>query len=304
MSNTGIKNLPASIHQRLLNKARERNRPFNELLQYYAMERFLYRLSESDHKKEFFLKGAVLLTTWGGEGFRATADIDLLGTTSNQVEDIVDTMKAVGLQSVEPDGLLFDPHSFEGMRIAEDARYQGVRVKFRGNLGKAIILMQVDVGFGDVISPSPQKVDYPSILDLPQPRILGYSKESVIAEKFEAMVTLGALNSRMKDFYDVWRLSRQFPFDGSVLSVAIEKTFSRRGTEIQATPFALSADFSRTPGKQAQWAAFRKTSQLEDAPPDLSNVSRHLAFFFGPIADHLSVERAFHGLWEPPGPWE
>lgn len=137
MSNTGIKNLPASIHQRLLNKARERNRPFNELLQYYAMERFLNRLSESDHKREFFLKGAVLLTTWGGEAFRTTTDIDLLGITSNQVEDIVETMKAVGLQSVEPDGLLFDPHSFEGMRIAEDARYEGVRVKFRGNLGTA-----------------------------------------------------------------------------------------------------------------------------------------------------------------------
>jgi len=206
----------ASVRQRLLNIARDKDRPFNEVLQYFAMERFLYRLGKSDHGRKFILKGALMLVAWEAPLARSTKDIDLLGRMKNTIEDVVDPIKAACSLEVipDPDGLLFDVKSVVGQRIAEEADYEGVRVRFRGNLGNARITMQVDVGFGDVIVPGPDEVDYPTLLDLPAPRLLGYSRESAIAEKFEAMVKRGILNSRMKDFFDIWLLSRQFEFNG------------------------------------------------------------------------------------------
>ncbi len=198
----------ASVRQRLLNIARDNSRPFSEVLQYFAMERFLYRLGKSGHGRNFILKDALMLVAWEAPLARSTKDIDLLGRMNNTIEDVVDAIKAACSLEVIPDGLLFDVKSVVGQRIAEEADYEGVRVRFRGNLGNARITMQVDVGFGDVIVPRPAEVDYPTLLDLPAPRLLGYSRESAIAEKFEAMVKLGTLNSRMEDFFDIWLLSR------------------------------------------------------------------------------------------------
>jgi len=201
------RDIAASVRQRLLNHARETGRPFNELLQYFAMERFLYRLSKSPYVDNFVLKGALMLTVWEAPLSRPTMDIDLLGLIDNSIEDIVAVTKNICTQEVEPDGITFEPSGIEGERITEDADYGGVRVRFRGSLGTAHITMQLDIGFGDMVIPAADSLEYPTILDLPAPKLRGYTKESTIAEKFEAMVKLGILNSRMKDFFDIWLLS-------------------------------------------------------------------------------------------------
>ena len=199
------KNIAASVHQRLRNKARETGRPFNELLQYFAMERFLYRLSKSPYAVNFVLKGALMLTVWEAPISRPTMDIDLLGRIDNSIEAIVAATKDICSQEVEPDGIIFKPAGIEGQHITEDADYEGVRVRFRGTLGAAQITMQLDIGFGDVVIPAADSLEYPTILDLPAPKLRCYSKKSTIAEKFEAMIKLGALNSRANNHKNGYR---------------------------------------------------------------------------------------------------
>lgn len=296
-------NIAASIRQRLLNKARETDRPFNEVLQYFAMERFLYRLSKSDHAEKFVLKGALMFTAWQAPVTRPTMDIDLLGITDNDVEAIVAVVRDVCRQDVEPDGLVFDATGVEGERIVEDADYAGVRVRFRGTLGTARITMQLDIGFGDVVVPTPATADYPVILDLPAPRLRGYSRESAVAEKFEAMVKLGVLNSRVKDFFDIWLLSRQFDFDGTTMARAMTETFATRGTAIPAAPVALTGDFANDAARQAQWRAFIRKSRLENAPSDFAEIVEAVAVFLGPITRVLAAGESFQGSWKAPGPW-
>ncbi len=224
-------NVAASVHQRLLNIARETGRPFNEVLQYFAMERLLYRLSCSGHRDSFVLKGALLFRAWDVPDSRAPRDIDFLAFLDNSPEHLAAIFREVCTIAGD-DGLVFDPDSVEARKIKEDADYEGVRVRFRGLLGKARITMQIDTGFGDKVHPDVVQADYPTLLKLPAPSLRMYPPETVVAEKVEAMVHLGSLNSRMKDFYDVWRLSRQFEFDKSVLAEAIAQTFNHRGTEL------------------------------------------------------------------------
>ena len=171
-------------------------------------------------------------------------DIDLLGRIDNSIETMVAVTSEICRQDVEPDGIDFDIATIEAERIAEDADYEGIRVRFRGSLDTAQIVMQLDIGFGDIVIPSPEPTNYPTLLDFPAPRIRGYSKESNIAEKFESMVKLGILNSRMKDFFDIWLMSRRFNFEGATLAEAISKTFSTRGTTIQPDPVALTNNFA------------------------------------------------------------
>jgi hypothetical protein len=298
-----IANAAASVHRRLLNKARDTNRPFNELLQYFAMERFLYRLSESPHADKFVLKGALMFKAWEAPLSRPTMDIDLLGQTDNSVDAILAVTKDMCLQDVEPDGLAFDATSLQGERITEDADYEGVRIRFQASLGTARLPMQLDVGFGDVVVPSAVVTEYPTLLDLPAPRLSGYSRETAVAEKFEAMVKLGVLNSRLKDFFDIWLLSRQFDFDGPVLAMAITETFSNRGTEIPQQPVAFTDAFVEDPSKAAQWGGFIRRNRLENVPEDLGEVVGATAAFLGPIANALAAGRSFEGVWKAPGPW-
>lgn len=295
--------LAASVRQRLLNKARETGRPFNELLQYFAMERFLYRLSKSDHADKFVLKGALMFPAWQAPVMRPTMDIDLLGTTHNGVDAIIAVVKDICRQEVEPDGLEFDTSGVEGERIVEDADYAGVRARFRGTLGTARITMQLDIGFGDVVVPKPETVDYRTILDLPAPHLRGYSRESAVAEKFEAMVKLGVLNSRVKDFFDIWLLSRQFDFDGSTIAQAVSETFATRGTAIPAEPVALTRDFGHDAGRQAQWRAFIRRSRLQNVPSSFAEIVEAVAVFLGPITKALAAGECFQGSWKAPGPW-
>ncbi len=197
------KNLPASVRQRLTYKAKETNRPFQELLQYFAMERFLYRLAQSPHAGKFILKGALMFTAWGGPQSRPTKDIDLLARLENAVEAVAALMREVCSRAVEPDGLVFDVESVAGEAIKEDADYSGVRVTFLVTLQNARVSMQIDIDFGDVVTPAATMITYPVLLDFATLELMGYPRETVVSEKFEAMTKLGLLNSRIKDFYDL-----------------------------------------------------------------------------------------------------
>ena len=210
------------------------------------MERFLYRLSQSPHADKFILKGALMLRAWRSPQFRPTMDIDLLGKTSNQEDSIIAQIRDIISVSVVPDGLIFDRASIQAERITEDADYEGIRIRFRGSLDSARVNMQIDIGFGDVIFPGPVESDLPTmLLDFPAPRLLGYSRESAIAGKFEAMLKLGELNSRMKDFYDIWLLCRQFDFEGERLAEAIRLTLERRGTMLTDVIVPFSEEFAK-----------------------------------------------------------
>lgn len=293
------KNIAASVRQKLLNKAREEKRPFHELLQYYAMERFLYRLSQSPHNTCFMLKGALMLWAMHGPTIRPTRDIDMLGQTSNEPEAILGKVRDVIATGVADDGLRFDPHTLKAEAITEDADYQGLRVAFTGYLDNARIPMQLDIGFGDPVFPLPAWREFPALLDFPSARIQCYTPESSIAEKFQAMVKLGELNSRMKDFYDIWLLSRQQDFTLSNLSGAVTRTFERRNTEVpESSPF--SAEFIDS--KQPQWQAFRKRLGRPHVPEAFTEVVAAVTEFLAPVMVGHAAD-APEQIWQPFGPW-
>lgn len=303
MTGGSPKNMAASVHQRLLNQARQTGRPFNELLQYFALERFLYRLSVSPHAKKFLLKGAMMLRAWRVPLSRPTMDIDLLGRTANQAGQIAEVFRAVCGQTVEPDGLVFDPATITSQAIAEDAEYEGVRVTFKGHLGNARIMMQIDIGFGDVIRPGPAAVELPTLLDFPVPKLLGYTRESSIAEKFHAMVKRAQLNSRMKDFYDIWLLSRRFDFDGAALADAIKATFANRDTPIPADTISFAPAFATDAARVRQWQSFLRKLPKDAAPADFGQVVQTIGIFLQPVASAIHAGASFNGKWTAPGPW-
>jgi len=297
------KDVAHSIRQRLQQIARTSGRPFQEIFQYFVMERFLYRVSRSRYADKFVLKGALMFTAWKAAEFRPTRDIDFLGKTGNDRDEIAAAFREICENETEPDGLRFDAASLEANVIKEDADYEGVRVTFVAYLEKARFAMQIDVGFGDVTIPDPLMTEYPTLLELPAPRLKGYSRETVVAEKFEAMTKLGMLNSRMKDFFDLWSLSRQFDFDGATLARAIEATFRHRGTEVIAVPTALTQEFAADATKQTQWTAFVRKTRLAEAPGDLAAVIEALARFLSPVAEAVATGAPLTKRWRAPGPW-
>lgn len=303
MTNPRPRNIAASVHQRLLDKSKGSARPFNELLQYYAIERFLYRMSRSPHAGKFILKGALMFLVWDVRASRSTMDIDMLGRMKNDLDAVITMVREVCRQEVEPDGILFAPESVRGDRITEDAEYQGVRIRFRGSLDTARITIQLDVGFGDIVVPSPVQMAYPTILDFPAPKIRGYSRESTIAEKFEAMVRHGVMNSRMKDFWDIRHLSRQFDFDGQTLATAIAETFAARRTAIPVDPVAFTEAFIRDETKQVQWKAFLRKNRMAGDPDAFADAVSAASFFLGPVVDHLLNRAPVPTTWKAPGPW-
>lgn len=288
MTVSTVKNMGASVRQRLLNHAKDSDRPFAEVLQYYAMERFLYRLSVSPHADKFLLKGALLLTAWQAPISRPTMDIDLLGRTDNAIDSIVQLMQEVAQLEVPDDGLAFVITSFSGAAIREDADYSGVRVAFTGLLNAARVHMQIDIGFGDVVTPGPERLTYPTLLDFPAPILSGYSRETVMAEKLQALVQLRMLNTRMKDYFDLWLLSQQPQLNRETLATAIEHTFRNRKMEIDKTPIGLSPEFGNDPTKQMQWRAFLKRSALTEVPDSLNEVVAELWAFFGPLLQKVT----------------
>lgn len=299
------KHQAASIKQRLLNAARASGEDFNLLLVRYAIERLLFRLSQSKEVDHFVLKGAALFRLWSTAPHRPTRDVDLLGFGSPDRERIEAVFRSLCLAKVSDDGLEFDPDSVESSRIKEDAEYEGVRVTLSSNLGSAVIRLQVDVGFGDAVIPPPEWASYPVVLPAESPRLLAYRQETVVAEKLHAIVALGLSNSRMKDYYDLRFLSQHFAFDGQQLSEAVRATFTRRRTHLPiAVPTGLTEEFATDDAKKTQWRAFLKRSRLEPDGLELDHVIAELYEFFIPLMTSFRAVHEFQGVWTPGGPWQ
>lgn len=272
----------ASVRARLLTLARQKGQAFDLLLTRYANERLLYRLSLSPHRTRFVLKGAMLMSTWFDDPHRSTRDVDFLGYGDPETDTMLVTFREICAIEVE-DGIVFDVDALRVDLIREELEYGGLRIRTTGALAGARIPVIIDIGFGDAIEPGIEEINLPVLLDLPQPRLRVYARETVIAEKFHAMVMLGLANSRMKDFYDVWILSRGYDFDEDRLSRAIAATFERRGTAIPFdTPVALTQTFSTDSGKQRQWAAFIRDLAVDI--PVFDKVVADLAGFLMPYA--------------------
>ena len=263
-------NIAASVRARLLNLARRTNQPFDVLLTRFVHERLLYRLSRSPHADRFVLKGAMLLTTWLPGTARGTRDLDLLGFGDSSEQHILGIFREV-LAIAGDDGVAFDLDALQIGLIREELEYGGVRLRGSASLSGARIAVVVDIGFGDSVEPGLETIDYPALLDLPAPKLRAYAPETVIAEKFQAMVALGRANTRMKDFYDIWVLIRIFDFAHDRLARAIAATFARRQTVVPTEiPDALTRAFAEDPLKQRQWTAF--IADLDDAPRELQTV--------------------------------
>jgi predicted nucleotidyltransferase component of viral defense system len=296
------RDLAASVRQRLLNRARERGEDFQLVLTWYGIERLLCRLSESPHADAFILKGAMLFSLWSGEAHRPTRDLDLLGSGDAQVPRMEAILREV-CQVPSEDGLEFDPASVRGEEIRSPDEYDGVRIKLVGRLAGARIPLRVDIGFGDAVVPPPETIEYPSLLDLPAPRLRAYPREAVVAEKLQALVELGIANTRMKDFYDLWMLARRFDFEGERVAQAIAATFERRRTPIpEEAPLALTAAFHTDAAKQTQWGAFLRKGSVSETPEMEEVVGRIAAFVMPPAAAARSGE-AFVSRWQEGGPW-
>jgi predicted nucleotidyltransferase component of viral defense system len=258
------RNTATSIQARLKNEAEEQGKPFAEVLQYYGMERFLYRLSKSEYVDKFILKGGLLLYGWNVPLRRPTRDIDFRGYLDNSRKTILQAIRNIMTETVAEDGIEFDPNTINLEETQIDADYEGVRVKFTGYLRKSRIPMQVDIGFSDVLASRVVRVDYPTLLDdTKAPRLKGYPKESIVSEKFHAMIRHAELNSRFKDYYDIWLISETFEFEGQSLQKAIQATFKQRDTELPAgQPVGLTSMFAST--NQTRWSNFLKKMNLEN----------------------------------------
>lgn len=297
-------NMAQSVRDRLLRRARERGEDFNFLLNRFAVERFLYRLSVSPHRDRFVLKGASLFAIWAVQSYRATRDIDLEGFGPNDPEAGGAMMREVCAVAVDDDGLTLLPDAATAATIRDEEQYGGVRIRIPARLGNAHTDVQIDVGFGDAITPPAAEMDYPTLLPFPAPRLRAYPRETVVAEKWEAMVALGIGNSRMKDFFDAWILARDFAFDGTTLAAAIGATFARRSTTLPADPpTALTAAFVEDPAKQRQWQAFLRRGGAADAPATLAEMVAALGPFLMPPTHALIAGRQFTQRWLPGGPW-
>lgn len=251
------RNMPASIRQRLLNYGVAAKLDPNLTLLWYAFERLLYRLSVSPYGDRFVVKGAMLFRVWGGAEFRATKDLDLLGFVRLEIESLKEAFTVVCNQPVEDDGLIFDPAAMRISEIRIKEEYGGLRVLLNARLGTALIPLQIDVGFGDAITPAATHEEFPSMLGQPRARIRAYPRETVIAEKYQAVVERGMTNTRIKDYYDIWYLSRHFPFHGSVLASAIRATFKRRDMTVpEELPIGLKPAYAKDTAHQRQWRAF------------------------------------------------
>ncbi len=277
------KNLPASVKARLLNLAQSRHETFNDLVVRYGIERLLYRLGQSPHADRFLLKGAMLFVLWDDRMPRPTRDVDFLGFGRMEVAALVATFREIGRTPVPPDGLEFDAEAVTAEEIREGQAYGGIRVRLEARLGTGRIPLQIDIGSGDAVTPAPEETDFPALLDFPAPRVRAYPVYTVVAEKFEAMVSLGVRNTRMKDFHDVWFLSRRFDFDGATLHRAITATFARRGTALTGELLPLTAGFATDRDRQTQWRAFLTRNGLDAPPADFPALMSVLHEFVGAV---------------------
>lgn len=284
-----VKNMGASVRARLLTISKERGQPFDLLLTRYVLERFLYRLSTTAHRGNFVLKGAMLVTTWLDNPHRPTRDIDLLGFGNAQPEAILAVFKEFCAIEAN-DGVMFDASGLTIERNREDLAYGGLRVATNAHIGGARVRAVIDVGFGDAIEPGLNEIELPVLLDQPAPKLRAYAMETVIAEKFQAMVALGRGNSRMKDFYDLWFLAKTFTFENDRLARAIAATFKRRRTQVPVdSPDALTDAFANDDQKRKQWDAF--VSGVLAEPVALVVVVSDLRAFLIPHAEKARLSK-------------
>lgn len=299
-----IKNKPASIRARLMNIARAEKIDFDFLLLRYFQERLLYRLSISDFSDRFVLKGGLLLICLNMPKCRPTKDIDFLAEQiKNDINEIENIFKRISEIQCD-DGVKFISSSIVSERIKEDADYEGIRLKIDGTLGQARKRLQVDIGFGDIIIPEATSVEFPSLLEDP-PKVKAYSVESIISEKFEAMVKLAMANSRLKDFYDVYFLSSSHNFRSNELKKAIETTFQRRQTPMPDNPLIFRPEFHRDKERQKMWTAFLRKSRLHDVNQEFSEVMQKITIFLEPVVRLINEKSeitkswiAENGIWE------
>lgn len=297
------KNIAASIRAKLKNKAQEKGVEFQSLLVRFGNERLLYRLSRSEYQTSFMLKGAALFAVWFDEPHRPTKDMDLLGKGENDIPTLEKVFRAISLIDGE-DGLEFPADSIKGAEIRADKLYQGIRLTLLAYLDGAKIPLQVDIGFGDAVTPAAKTETIETILDLPKPRLKIYPKETVVAEKFEAMVKLGIGNSRMKDFWDVQFLVKEFDFDGALLQKAIRATFAARQTVMpQTLPVALTEAFAENPVPLADWNAFIRRNKIT-SETDFLLVIKSLEEFFSPLIEAEKANSTFNKRWTFQKKWE
>jgi predicted nucleotidyltransferase component of viral defense system len=279
--NSDKKNLPASVYNRLKNIALAKNRPTQEVLRYYAMERFLYRLSISQYKRSFFLKGGLMLMVWDPVTHRATVDIDLLAKAGNSLENISRILKAICSHPVLKDGIDFNSADLILSQSQIETEYTGLSARFSAHLHTAKLPLRIDIGFSDKIFPKPANICYPALLDFPHPKLQGYTPETMIAEKLDAIIKLGLANSRMKDFYDIWMIINQFQIKSEKIAPIIKKVFQNRKTIVREIPKAFSEAFYNTSKTLERWDSFLKGIGHDLIP--LEKVIFEIRDFFLPI---------------------
>ena len=303
--NKSSDSLAHSVHQKLMNIRTSTGDDPNVILIRYALERLLYRICMSRYSGQFVLKGAMLFAVWQKNSYRPTRDLDLLGYGESSANYIKMVFQEICNSDVEPDGLDFKDNSVTVREIRENSVYQGQRVKLLAYLGNARLDVQVDIGFGDTVVPAPKVIDFPTLLDFPAPRIKSYPYETVIAEKVNAIIVLGIINSRMKDFYDIKILSENFSFDGEKLCKAIQATFARQNIHVPATlPTAFSEDFIKSKEKRIMWNAFVRRHKLENKVDDLANTIEKLKVFLLPVLYSIASGSKFDEKWQAGIGWE
>lgn len=296
------RNIAASVRARLLNRARETQQDFNLVLTRYAIERLLYRISISKHADQFLLKGALLFDLWFDIPHRPTRDADFLGFGSAELPHIEGVFKELCTLDTN-DGVTFQSDTVRAAEIRKEANYAGVRVMLLGVIDGARCQIQIDIGFGDAVTPGPEEVEYPVMLsEFAAPKLRVYPRYTVVAEKFEALSSLGIANSRMKDYFDLWILVRHTEFDGDILRQAVQATFDHRKTVLSGhAPLGLTDAFAQDPQKQTQWQAFLRKNRLEALA--LNDVIAALATFMLPVIEAASANETFTARWQAGGPW-
>lgn len=301
----GERNPGASVLAKLRNHAKATGEEVPTVLARYTNERFLYRLSLSPYAERFVLRGATLFSVWLDTPHRPTRDLDMLALGDSDTESVRALFAQVCTLSVPEDGVTFLPETLRIEERIEGRAYKGFHLDIESQLGTARPRLELDLAFGEAVTPNPEEIELPCLLNQPRPKLRAYPRETAIAEKTEALVDLGLLNSRLKDFYDLWFLAETFAFEGTMLSAALSATFTRRGTPFPPAglPIALTAAFSTDPTKQSQWERFAKKGLSRRPPVSLESTILQLRVFLQPLLVALAEERPFVGSWEPGGPW-
>lgn len=299
------KNVAHSVRTRLLALSKQRKEDFNLLIERYALERMLFRLSNSSHVHRFILKGGLLVSLWASDAYRPTRDADMLAYGDPKPEGSKDIFRELCTLESEADGLTFDPNTVTDQAIKEEQKYGGTRIVITSLLMDIKIRVQFDIGFGDAVYPEAQIADYPTMLaGLTSPKLNVYPRETVIAEKFETLIVRGLDNSRMKDYYDLWFLLHTFDFDGTTLARALQATFERRRTPIlQKVPIGLSEQFYSNDEKLKQWNAFLQRNSVKQQPGNLAEAIKDISQFILPIYMAYAKGEPFIEIWNPSKGW-